>query len=323
MYKLESKKSNEQETEEKKVVDPKTQPNPAIDSGEYSVKFLQALINLAKGKILDDQLEDVKKFYSARRSFVKGMDINDQKVQQHTQASCNELAIKIQSDQLKEVENECKSRNLDVKKIMPFSEQLVYGDMTHFVEIERFFALKVLSENLDKEITISQIKDYICYSYALSHKLQNGTINPDLMILLPHVLSDNLYNKTGQEGEEVVYKVQQYLQKDELPEDVVNLIIKEGYAVEKGKEKSFKAFEEQMKKVNDIMAKAQQQPLPPPEHLKMMGLPPDMTQDQFNAFQQEVIQMQAMGMLPNMGPGMPPPGMPPPGMPLIPFIKVF
>ena len=68
------------------------------------------------------------------------MDINDQKVLQHTQASCNELAMKLQSDLLKEVENECKSRNLELKKIMPFAEQLIFGDMTHFVEIERFFA---------------------------------------------------------------------------------------------------------------------------------------------------------------------------------------
>jgi hypothetical protein len=63
---------------------------------------------------------------------------------------------------------------------------------------------------------------------------------------LPHILSDNLYNKTGYEGEEIVYHVQDMLAEDKLNKDLVDLIIREAYAVEQGKEKSFQAFEKQM-----------------------------------------------------------------------------
>jgi hypothetical protein len=189
----------------------------------------------------------------------------------------------------KECESECKGRDLPLEKIMPVITQILLSDLGQFVDIERLYIMKVVEENKTRAVTSDQIKNYIMYSLALSHKLINGKINPEMMMLLPHILSDTLFNKTGFEGEEVVYHVQQMLAKDELNEELINLIIREAYAVEQGKEKSYKAFEEQMKAMEGMMGQQggmpgmpSQMPLPgqPPMPGMMPGMMPPMPVDQ-------------------------------------------
>jgi len=92
-------------------------------------------------------------------------------------------------------------------------------------------------------------------------------------MLLPHILSDTLFNKTGFEGEEVVYHVQQMLAKDELSEELINLIIREAYAVEQGKEKSYKAFEEQMRAMESMMGPQGGMPGMPGQPGMLPGMP--------------------------------------------------
>merc|ERR1711957_926220 len=128
-------------------------------------------------------------------------------------------------------------------------------------------------------------------------------LNPDMMILLPHILSDNLYNKTGYEGEEIVYHVQEMLNKNLLSAELVDLIIREAYAVEQGKEKSYAAFEEQMQQMAMMqqMQNMQVNPNAPQGQNGMPGMMPPMDGGM-------------PGMMPPMDGGMMPPmpGMMPP-----------
>jgi len=279
------------------------------EANRYTDKFFLALINLSKGRHLDELMDIVKVFYTARRKTVKGLDINDNVTIHITQQCFNRMAIELPEVICKEVESECKGRDLPVDKIMPVVSQILLSDLSINVDIERLWVLKKLEENKEKEITIKELKDYICYSLALSHKLINGKLNPDMMILLPHILSDNLYNKTGYEGEEIVYHVQEMLKKDELNTELIDLIIREAYAVEQGKEKSYKAFEEQMAQMQKMQAVYGQQGMPqmgpgmpqmdPMMMQQMQGMPP-----------MDPMMMQQMQGMPPMDPmmmgGMPP-----------------
>lgn len=288
---------------------------------QYSEEFYMALINLSKGKILDDLLEIVKDSYEKRRDAVMGFDMNDQKVLQMTELSCNQMTMKLQQNLLTQIENECKSRELDLNHVMPMACQIVMCDMSQFIDIERFYVLKTVSDNKDKEISLDDVRNYICYSLALSTKLLNGKIRPDMMLLLPHILSDNLFNKTGFEGEEIVYKVQEFVADGQIDENLINLIIREAYSVEQGKEKSFKAFEQQMAMVQ--MAMAQQQmmamggQMPPGMMPNDMMMPPigQNPQGLQNPMDDPAVKkLMEMGMAPppelmQMMGGPPPPGM--------------
>merc|ERR1711957_43553 len=275
-------------------------------------KLFMSLINLAKGRHLDELMAVVKVFYEARRKTVKGMDISDPICIMITQQCFQRMAIELPEIICKEIESECKARDMPLEKVMPIVSQILLSDLSINVDIERLWVLKKVEENKTKEITAKELKDYICYSLALSHKLIKGKLNPDMMILLPHILSDNLYNKTGYEGEEIVYHVQEMLNKNLLSAELVDLIIREAYAVEQGKEKSYAAFEEQMQQMAMMqqMQNMQVNPNAPQGQNGMPGMMPPMDGG-----------MPAMdGMMPPMGGMMPPmdgmmppmPGMMPP-----------
>ncbi len=218
------------------------------------------------------------------------MDINDPITIHITQQCFNRIATELPDIICKDCESECKSRDLPLEKIMPVITQILLSDLGQFVDIERLYIMKVVEENKSRQVKSDQIKTYIMYSLALSHKLINGKINPEMMMLLPHILSDTFFNKTGCEGEEIVYHVQEFLAKDELNEALINLIIREAYAVEQGKEKSYKAFEEQMRAMETMFG---------PAPGGMPGQPPMLGP--------------GGGMPPMLGPGGGMPGMP--GMP--------
>lgn len=188
--------------------------NEETKEDKYPEKFYHALINLSKGRHLDELMDIVQVFYTARRKTVKGMDINDPLTIHITQQCFNRMAIELPEIIFKDVESECKSRNLSPDRIIPVIHQILMSDLSINVDIERLWVLKKVEENKEKEITEKGVKDYICYSLALSHKLINGKLNPSMMFLLPHILSDNLFNKTGYEGEEIVYHVQEMLKED-------------------------------------------------------------------------------------------------------------
>ena len=266
-------------------------------------KLFMSLINLAKGRHLDELMAVVKVFYEARRKTVKGMDISDPICIMITQQCFQRMAIELPEIICKEIESECKARDMPLEKVMPIVSQILLSDLSINVDIERLWVLKKVEENKTKEITAKELKDYICYSLALSHKLIKGKLNPDMMILLPHILSDNLYNKTGYEGEEIVYHVQEMLNKNLLSAELVDLIIREAYAVEQGKEKSYAAFEEQMQQMAMMqqMQNMQVNPNAPQGQNGMPGMMPPMDGGM-------------PGMMPPMDGGMMPPmpGMMPP-----------
>ena len=331
------------------------------EAKRLSEKFFYSLINLAKGRTLDELIKIVEIFYTARRKTVKGnnfmiifskvkhfvffilkkdfflfklklklklifligMDIDDPITIHITQQCFNRIATELPDVICKECESECKSRDLPLERIMPVVTNILLSDLGQFVDIERLYILKVVQENKDKPVTHAQIKDYIMYSLALSHKLINGKLNPDMMMLLPHILSDTLFNKTGFEGEEVVYHVQEFLKEDKLNEELIDLIIREAYAVEQGKEKSYKAFEEQMKAMEQMFEAQGGHPGMMPGQSPMQGIMPG--QPPMPGMMPGMMpEMQGMqGMMPEMQgmmPGQPPmPGMPqmmpPPMMP--------
>ena len=303
------------------------------DPEKLSQKFFWALITLAKGRKLDELLEVIKQFYIARRKTVKDIEFTDPKILHITNLSFQIMQTELPEIICSEIESELKSRDLKPERIMPVVSQIMMTDISQFIDIERLFILKTVSENKDKEIKIEDIRNYICYSLGLSHKLVSGKFGPEAMVMLPHILSDILFNKTGYEGEEIVCKVEEYLKEDKLDEDLINLIIREAYAVEQGKEKSMSMFQSQMMELENKFAQTSLTPNPPTTNLKELENEPVEKNEQNGNYkptptnlndvdkQMEMMPQMGMdGMMPQMGMGgmMPQMGMdgmmPPMGM---------
>jgi hypothetical protein len=224
----------------------------------FSQNLVVGLINVAKVKVLDELIEDVDKLYKERRSLVKGKDITDVGVAKVTQINCSKMAMMVQGKVVKQLEEEAKSRDLPLNPFMNIAVSFLVGDLGIFVEIEKFYNLKKVEENKDKPCDLEKLKTYIEESIKISDLIINDKINQGSLFLFPHILSDKLFNETGYESEEIVYYIRKLNDEGTLPDDTLDLIVKEAYHVEKSKDKCFTTFDNQMKQMEEQYVKMEQ-----------------------------------------------------------------
>lgn len=212
----------------------------------FSEPLVLSMMVIAKAKIMDELLEIVSKLYEERRKLVKGKEIKDPAVIKFTQMNCSRLAYMIQGKILKQVEEEAKSRHLPLEEFIYCCVMIASNDMNTFVEVERMYNFRKTEENKDKEFDRVKVKEYISESLKISEQILNGQLDSTVVFLFPHLLSDKLYNLTGFESEEVVYYIRKMVKENTIEEELVDLIVKEAYSVEKSKENCHTTFENQM-----------------------------------------------------------------------------
>lgn len=212
----------------------------------FSELIALSMMAIAKGKVMDELLEEVAKVYQDRRKLVKGKEIKDPGVIKVTQINCSKLAYMIQTKILKQVEEEAKSRDFPLDEFMYLCAMLAGNDMQTFVEVERIYNHRKTEENKDKEFDREKVKEYIKESLKISEQILSGEIDSSVVFLFPHLLSDKLYNVTGFESEEVVFYIRKMVKENTIDEDLVELIVREAYSVEKSRENCQTTFDNQM-----------------------------------------------------------------------------
>jgi hypothetical protein len=295
-----------------------------IEAGRNVMPFSQnlvvGLINISKVKVLDELIEDVDKLYKERRTLVKGKEITDVGVAKVTQINCSKMAMMVQGKVVKQLEEEAKSRDLPLNQFMNIAVQYLMGDLGIFVEIEKFYNLKKVEENKDKPCDLEKLKTYIQESIKISDLIINDKINQGSLFLFPHILSDKLYNETGYESEEIVYYIRKLNDEGTLPDDTLDLIVREAYHVEKSKDKCFKTFDNQMRQMEQQYIQMEQAARKMQAQQKANPNAPKGSLGQDKAMMKMMkMGLPMPGMAPPQGPppgmmGMPPPGMFPPGM---------
>ena len=279
----------------------------------FSEKLVVGLINVAKVKVLDELIEDVAKLYKERRDLVKGKEITNPGVAKITQINCSKMAMMVQGRVVKQLEEEAKSRDLPLNHFMQIAVSYLIGDLGIFVEIEKFYNLKKVEENKDKECDLEKLRLYIEESIKISDLIINDKINQGSLFLFPHILSDKLYNETGYESEEIVYYIRKLNSEGSIPDETLDLIVREAYHVEKSKEKCFQTFDNQMKQMEQQYAAME---LAAKQRMEQAKNDPNRPKGSLNQ-DKAMMKMMQMGLnVPGMPPGMqgPPPGMFPPGM---------
>lgn len=127
----------------------------------------------------------------------------------------------------------------------------VMSDVGIFVEIEKFYNLRKVQQNKHKPCDLARLKIYIEESIKISDLIITDQINQGGLFLFPHILSDKLFNETGYESEEIVYYIRKLNEEGSIPDDTLDLIVREAYAVEKSKEKCFVSFDNQMREAEE------------------------------------------------------------------------
>jgi hypothetical protein len=231
-----------------------------IEAGKIKPPFSEALVTsmmvIAKGKVIDELIEEVSKLYQERRKLVKGKDIKDPGVIKITQINVSKLAYMLQSKILKQVEEEAKSRNIPLDDFMYICAMIAGNDMQTFIDIERIYNYRKTEESKDKEFDLEKVKEYIQESLKISEKILSGELDSTMVFLYPHLLSDKLYNLTGFESEEVISYIRKLAKSEKLGEDFANLIISEAYSVEKSRDNCQTTFDNHMMAYEKLMQEA-------------------------------------------------------------------
>lgn len=245
-----SEDANSEELLEKMLEEAEKILDKEIEAGHtkppFSEPLVMAMMAIAKGKVVDELLEEVSKLYQERRKLVKGKEINDPGVIRITQVNCSKLAYLLQSRILKQVEEEAKSRSLPMEQFMYICAAMASNDMQTFVEIERLYNFRKTEENKDKVFDIEKVKEYIKESLNISQQIISGELDSTVVFLYPHLLSDKLFNMTGFESEEVVYYIRKMVKENTIADELVDMIVKEAYSVEKSRENCQTTFDTQM-----------------------------------------------------------------------------
>lgn len=231
-----------------------------IEAGKNKPPFSQALVTsmmiIARGKVIDELIEEVSKLYQERRKLVKGKEIKDPGVIKITQINVSKLAFMLQTKILKQLEEEAKSRNFALEEFMYLCSLMAGNDMQTFIEIERIYNFRKTEESKDKEFDRVKVKEYIQESLKISEKILSGELDSTMVFLYPHLLSDKLYNLTGFESEEVISYIRRLAKTEKLDEEFANLIIQEAYSVEKSRENCQTTFDNQMIAYERLMEEA-------------------------------------------------------------------
>ena len=123
----------------------------------FSEPLVIGLIELSKLKSIDDLIEEVTNIYAERRTQVKGLEITDPKVLDITQQHMAKMAFIVQQKLALKIEEEVKARDLPVNQIMPIIINYIMGDLSFFVDIEKFYNLRKVKENAGTPCVIEKL----------------------------------------------------------------------------------------------------------------------------------------------------------------------
>lgn len=206
---------------------------------------------------------------------------------------------------------------------MPIVVNIIMGDLSFFVDIEKFYNLRKVSEHKEEPCDIDKLKAYISESLEISDLILEGKVAQGNLFLFPHMLSDRLFNQTGYESEQIVYYITTLNNSGELDDECTDLIIREAYAVEKSKKECFEKFDKQMQdaelrfqaEMEAAKKKAAQVPIQPKQNPLDDKALMKMAQMGFSipGMPQGALAPPVMGGMPGMMPGMGIPGMKIPG----------
>lgn len=212
----------------------------------FSEAVVYSVLAIAKAKIMDELLQEVERMYAERRKLVKGKDIKDPGVIRLTQINCNKLAENIQRKILQQAEQEAKSHEFALGEFMYYCYVVAANDYQTFVEVERLYNHRKTEENKNKDFDKVKVKEYIEESLRISEQILKGELDSTMVFMHPQLLSDRLYNLTGFESEEVVYYIRKMVKDNTIEPELVDLIVKEAYSVEKSKENCHRTFDNHM-----------------------------------------------------------------------------
>lgn len=242
----------------------------------FAVEVVESMITLCKLSILDQIIDEMKQTNELLRKKLEKLKIEDFNTALLVQLSTGNIVMKFMKLLAKEIENECKSREIDHKKFMEQAFPYLGGDINVIFELENYYGLKVKDDPDLKEVDIELARKYYNQTVNYSKMLIDGKINPQSCMIFPSIMGHFLFNEFGVHSTQMASYVQKYFLKEgqEFDENFVRLMMKEIYFSERGRKVIYQMVQMQMELMAQMMGGGGMPPMDP----SMMGPPPGQPQ---------------------------------------------
>lgn len=221
----------------------------------YSPALVESLINLCKLSVVDGVVEEMVKTNGPLRDSLKRFNITDFEAAMTFHMAMAGTMQKYMMLLSKELQNECKSRGLDVDAFMKQAVPVLSTDMSALFEIDSFCGLKNFEKVRDSEVSLEQVVAFSKQTVDFTKLLMEGKVNEQALVVFPSLMNHYLAIKFDIDSYQVMAKVMKLLKaEDKAPfMSAFRQLLEEIWYVENGRAMIFAIFQQQMEMMEQMM----------------------------------------------------------------------
>lgn len=246
------------------VVNKKTEENLLVLDKElekgstppYSPELMEAMLNICKMSIIDQMVDNVSGVHQTLRDKLKGLKITDFKATMIYQLGMGNIAMKYNQLIAEEIQNECKSRGLNLEAFMQQAIPALSNDFSVFFEIDGFVGLKNYENVKSNTIELSKVVDYSKRTIEYTNLLLENKIPPQSIMVYPSLMNQFLFMEFEMDNYQVMAKICEILKGDNKKNYIsfFDQILEEIWYVERGRGLIFMIFRQQMEMMEQMMS---------------------------------------------------------------------
>mgnify|MGYP003589351325 CR=1 FL=1 len=225
----------------------------------YSPETIEAVINIAKGRVMPEVLPKMEEVMKNVRDGLKGKKIEDFDSAMKFQMAIAKISMEYNQLLQKELEEELKSRDLKIDEFMQDAYPQIASDFNFFQDLVHIHSLKI-REGLPKDaINMEIATKYIKRSNELNKIALARKINPQAIMVYPNLCEVFLFNELGIEFIQVECFVVDFLnklgeEKTEKETEFIKLLLEEVFICQKVQILVMMTGQEQMAMMEQMMS---------------------------------------------------------------------
>jgi hypothetical protein len=245
------------------VVNKKTEENLLVLDKElekgstppYSPELMEAMLNICKMSIIDQMVDNVSGVHQTLRDKLKGLKITDFKATMTYQLGMGNIAMKYNQLIAEEIQNECKSRGLNLEAFMQQAIPALSNDFSVFFEIDGFVGLKNYENVKNNTVELTKIVDYSKRTIEYTNLLLEQKIPPQSIMVYPSLMNQFLFMEFEIDNYQAMAKICEVLKSDNKKNYIsfFDQILEEIWYVERGRGLIFMIFRQQMEMMEQMM----------------------------------------------------------------------
>jgi hypothetical protein len=220
----------------------------------YSPEVMVAMLNLCKTSIVDQMIDSIAEVHKNYRSKIEEFKITDIQATVLYQLGMGSVGMKYNQQLALEIQNECKSRGMNLEEFMKQAMPALTNDFSIFFDFDGYVALKSFDLDKDSQVEISKVMAYSKRTIEYTQLLLEDKVEGQSVMIFPSLMNQFLIQEFGINNYQVINCINEALKSTNLPNmiDFINQILEEIWYVERGKGLIYMIFKHQIEMIDQM-----------------------------------------------------------------------